>query len=268
MAAFFAVPVCPVEQQIEAAKQRLSGKQVGNKFIAYFQAYTNTYAPVEYLRALYLPVLMREDIVGLSIATRPDCLPEDVLDLLKELNQIKPVWVELGLQTIHEETARYIRRGYELPCFEQAVAELGRRNLEVIVHLIFGLPGESKEDMLASVRYLNEVGSTHSLLQEQEAYGKIKGVKFQLLHVLKDTDLAELYLEKDTFKTLTMEEYIDILCDAISYLSPDIVVHRLTGDGPKKLLIAPKWSEDKKRVLNAIHRELAVRGITQGCRLT
>lgn len=274
----FAVPVClkgnteavpphSVEQQIEAAKQRLSGKQVGNKFIAYFQAYTNTYAPVEYLRALYLPVLMREDIVGLSIATRPDCLPEDVLDLLEELNQIKPVWVELGLQTIHEETARYIRRGYELSCFEQAVAELGKRNLEVIVHLIFGLPGESKDDMLASVRYLNEVGSTHSLLQEQEAYGKIKGVKFQLLHVLKDTDLAELYLKTD-FKTLTMEEYIDILCDAISYLSPDIVVHRLTGDGPKKLLIAPKWSEDKKRVLNAIHRELAVRGITQGCRLT
>jgi uncharacterized protein len=270
----FAVPVClkgnteavpphSVEQQIEAAKQRLSGKQVGNKFIAYFQAYTNTYAPVEYLRALYLPVLMREDIVGLSIATRPDCLPEDVLDLLEELNQIKPVWVELGLQTIHEETARYIRRGYELSCFEQAVAELGKRNLEVIVHLIFGLPGESKDDMLASVRYLNEVGSTHSLLQEQEAYGKIKGVKFQLLHVLKDTDLAELYLKTD-FKTLTMEEYIDILCDAISYLSPDIVVHRLTGDGPKKLLIAPKWSEDKKRVLNAIHRELAVRGITQG----
>ena len=181
----FAVPVClkgnteavpphSVEQQIEAAKQRLSGKRVGNKFIAYFQAYTNTYAPVEYLRALYLPVLMREDIVGLSIATRPDCLPEDVLDLLEELNQIKPVWVELGLQTIHEETARYIRRGYELSCFEQAVAELGKRNLEVIVHLIFGLPGESKEDMLASVRYLNEVGSTHSLLQEQEAYGKIK----------------------------------------------------------------------------------------------
>lgn len=273
----FAVPVClkgnteavpphSVEQQIEAAKQRLSGKQVGNKFIAYFQAYTNTYAPVEYLRALYLPVLMREDIVGLSIATRPDCLPEDVLDLLEELNQIKPVWVELGLQTIHEETARYIRRGYELSCFEQAVAELGKRNLEVIVHLIFGLPGESKDDMLASVRYLNEVGSTHSLLQEQEAYGKIKGVKFQLLHVLKDTDLAELYLKTD-FKTLTMEEYIDILCDAISYLSPDIVVHRLTGDGPKKLLIAPKWSEDKKRVLNAIHKELAERGITQGCKI-
>ena len=273
----FAVPVClkgnteavpphSVEQQIEAAKQRLSGKQVGNKFIAYFQAYTNTYAPVEYLRALYLPVLMREDIVGLSIATRPDCLPEDVLDLLEELNQIKPVWVELGLQTIHEETARYIRRGYELSCFEQAVAELGKRNLDVIVHLIFGLPGESKDDMLASVRYLNEVGSTNSRLQEQEGYGKIKGVKFQLLHVLKGTDLAELYLKND-FKTLTMEEYIDILCDAISYLSPDIVVHRLTGDGPKKLLIAPKWSEDKKRVLNAIHKELAERGITQGCKI-
>lgn len=248
-----------IQRQIEAAKKRLSHKQTGNKFIAYFQAYTNTYAPVAYLRKLYLPILEREDIVGLSIGTRPDCLPEDVLDLLEELNQIKPVWVELGLQTIHEKTAQLIRRGYELPCFEKAVTELRKRDIEVIVHLIFGLPGESKEDMLASVRYLNEIP-------------KIQGVKFQLLHVLKNTDLAELYLsikgknQKDNaISVLTMEEYIDILCDAIAILSPDIVIHRLTGDGPKNLLIAPKWSEDKKRVLNAIHRALKLRGIVQGC---
>lgn len=282
------VPTCPkgnveyietvetdsVRRQIEAAKQRLSNKQTGNKFIAYFQAYTNTYAPVEYLRSLYLPVLEQEAIVGLSIGTRPDCLPEDVLDLLGELNQIKPVWVELGLQTIYENTARFIRRGYELPCFERAVEELRKRHIEVIVHLIFGLPGESKEDMMESVRYVNQAG--------------IQGVKFQLLHVLKGTDLVELYLAgqkfsdtdssdgahgsegnqgENDFRVLTMEEYIDIVCDAIALLSPNIVVHRITGDGPKKLLIAPKWSEDKKRVLNAINKELALRGITQGCKL-
>lgn len=270
------VPTDSVRRQIEAAKQRLSNKQTGNKFIAYFQAYTNTYAPVEYLRSLYLPVLEQEDIVGLSIGTRPDCLPEEVLNLLGELNQIKPVWVELGLQTIHENTARLIRRGYELPCFERAVEELRKRHIKVIVHFIFGLPGESKEDMMESVRYVNQAG--------------IQGVKFQLLHVLKGTDLAELYLaeqkssdtassdvvpegesegnqEENGFRVLTMEEYIDIVCDAIAILSPDIVVHRITGDGPKKLLIAPKWSEDKKRVLNAINKELTLRGITQGCKL-
>ncbi len=247
-----------VRQQIEAAKQRLSHKQTGSKFIAYFQAYTNTYAPAEYLKDLYMQVLEMEDIVGLSIGTRPDCLPQGVLSLLEELNQIKPVWIELGLQTIHEETARFIRRGYELPCFEHAVTELRRRHIEVIVHLIFGLPGESKEDMLESVRYVNQAD--------------IQGVKLQLLHVLKDTDLAQLYLSMqdvtdEAFHVLSMEKYIDVLCDAIGYLSPDIVIHRLTGDGPKKLLIAPKWSEDKKRVLNAIQRELKIRGIVQGCLL-
>ncbi len=259
-----------IQQQIEAAKKRLSHKQTGNKFIAYFQAYTNTYAPVAYLRKLYLPILEREDIVGLSIGTRPDCLPEDVLCLLEELNQIKPVWVELGLQTIHEDTARLIRRGYELPCFEWAVIELRRRKLDVIVHLIFGLPGENKSDMLASVRYLSELNTRHTSLHNYDECIKIQGVKFQLLHILKNTDLEQMYLslkDKDDnlLHVLSMEEYIDILCDAIAILAPDIVVHRLTGDGPKNLLIAPKWSADKKRVLNAIHHELQLRRITQGC---
>ena len=240
------------DEAIELAKKRLSAKQTGNKFIAYFQAYTNTYASVDYLRNLYMPIIQREDIVGLSIGTRPDCLSEDILDLLEELNQIKPVWVELGLQTIHPQTAKLIRRGYELPCFEKAVKSLHEREIDVITHLILGLPGESKEDMLASVQYLNTQN--------------IQGVKFQLLHVLKNTDLAQLYQEGN-FKTLSMEEYIDILMDAIACLSPDIVIHRLTGDGPKNLLIAPKWSENKKYVLNSINQELRKRDITQGCRI-
>lgn len=237
---------------IESAKKRLSGKQTGDKYIAYFQAYTNTYAPAGYLRDLFYPVIKRDDIVGLSIGTRPDCLPDDVLLLIKELNQIKPVWIELGLQTIHEKTTELIRRGYSLSCFEQAVKKLRKCGIEVIVHLIFGLPGESKEDMMESVRFLNTQD--------------IQGVKFQLLHVLEGTDLAELY-RKGEFQTLSMEAYIDILMDAVAGLSPDIVIHRMTGDGPKNLLIAPKWSEDKKRVLNAINAEFRKRKVTQGCKL-
>ncbi len=248
--------------QLEAAKQRLSRKQTGSKYIAYFQAYTNTYAPVEYLRNLFLPILMQDDIVGISIGTRPDCLPKDVLTLLDELNQIKPVWVEIGLQTIHEKTASLIRRGYELPCFDYAVRELRKRNIDVIVHLIFGLPGENKEDMIESVHYVNQ--------------SHIQGVKFQLLHILQGTDLADFYATQEAnmlgehesdyvlIQPLTMEGYIDILCDAIENLSPDIVIHRMTGDGPKKLLIAPTWSADKKKVLNAIHQEFVRRDICQG----
>lgn len=240
------------EDAIEAAKKRLKNKRTGEKYIAYFQAYTNTYAPVDYLRNLFLPVIKREDIVGLSIGTRPDCLPVEVLNLLEELNQIKPVWIELGLQTIHEKTAELIRRGYDLSCFEQAVCELRKRNITVIVHLILGLPQETRQDMLKSVRYLNAMD--------------IQGVKLQLLHVLKNTDLAILY-EQNKFQTLSMEEYIDILLDCLAHLSPDIVIHRLTGDGPRSLLVAPTWSSDKKRVLNSINRELQHRDITQGCRL-
>ena len=234
-----------------------SGKKTGTQYIAYFQAYTNTYASVEYLRSLFLPILGREDIVGISIGTRPDCLPEDVLELLDAMNRVKPVWVELGLQTIHEDTAKLIRRGYELPCFDYAVAELRKRHIDVIVHLIFGLPGESKADMIESVHYVNQ--------------SQVQGVKFQLLHILQGTDLADLYAQQKEqenpsllIQPLTMEEYIDILCDAVENLSPDIVIHRMTGDGPKRLLIAPMWSADKKRVLNAIRQDFVYRDICQG----
>ncbi len=248
---------------LEIAKQRLSQKQTGNKYIAYFQAYTNTYASAEYLRSLYLPVLQQEEIVGLSIGTRPDCLPEEVLDLLCELNQIKPVWIELGLQTKHDRTAQLIRRGYDLVCFEQAVKKLRERRIEVIVHLIFGLPGEGRDDMMDSVRYVN--------------HHDVQGVKFQLLHVLKHTYLGDLYASdmpelltkeqsdiRNMLHILTMEEYIDIICDAITHLSPEIVIHRLTGDGPKNLILAPMWSTDKKSVLNTLQKEMKLRQIRQG----
>lgn len=231
----------PMDKQIEDAKRRVSSKYQGTHYIAYFQAYTNTYAPVEKLRALFMPVIKREDIAVLSIATRPDCLSDEVLDLLRELNDIKPVWVELGLQTIHEKTSDYIRRGYSLPVYDKAIRDLEAIGIHTITHLILGLPGETKEDMLQSVRYVTDCGS--------------QGIKLQLLHVLKGTDLASDY-EKGLFRTLLFDEYIDLLTDCVRLLPKDMIVHRLTGDGPKNLLIAPMWSADKKRVMNAIHHRL------------
>ena len=190
-------------------------------------------------------------MVVLSIATRPDCLPDEVLDLLERLNQIKPVWIELGLQTIHEDTARFIRRGYELPCFERALKELRKRGIEVIVHTILGLPGESPERMLSTIDYLNRCD--------------IQGIKLQLLHILKHTDLADYYLnETNEFRAMEMEEYIQLLIDCIEHLSPEIVIHRLTGDGPGDLLIAPLWSSRKRTVLNRIHAALRERNTWQG----
>ena len=236
----------PLDEQIEDAKRRVSSKYKGTHYIAYFQAYTNTYAPVEKLRALFMPVIKREDIAVLSIATRPDCLSDEVLDLLRELNDIKPVWVELGLQTIHEKTADYIRRGYSLPVYDKAIRDLEAIGIHAITHLILGLPGETKEDMLQSVRYVSDCGS--------------QGIKLQLLHVLKGTDLASDY-EKGLFRTLLFDEYIDLLADCVRLLSKDMIVHRLTGDGPKNLLIAPMWSADKKRVMNAIHQRLKKEGL-------
>lgn len=236
----------PLDEQIEDAKRRVSSKYKGTHYIAYFQAYTNTYAPVEKLRALFMPVIKREDIAVLSIATRPDCLSDEVLDLLRELNDIKPVWVELGLQTIHEKTADYIRRGYSLPVYDKAVRDLEAIGIHTITHLILGLPGETKEDMLQSVRYVSDCGS--------------QGIKLQLLHVLKGTDLASDY-EKGLFRTLLFDEYIDLLADCVRLLPKDMIVHRLTGDGPKNLLIAPMWSADKKRVMNAIHQRLKKEGL-------
>ncbi len=235
--------------QIEEQKAMICQKRPVSKFIAYFQAYTNTYAPVSYLREIFSQAIGHPDVVALSIGTRPDCLGEDVLDLLQELNQIKPVWVELGLQTIHPKTASYIRRGYPLSTFEHAVAELHKRGLEIIVHTILGLPWETPQQMLETVSYLNAQ--------------PIQGIKMQLLHVLKGTDLAIDYLD-GKFETLTQEAYLNILISCLEQLSPDIVVHRVTGDGPKDLLIAPLWSSAKRSVLNDLHHEMKLRDTWQG----
>ncbi len=231
----------PIEEQINEAKEKVSAKYKGDKYIAYFQAYTNTYAPIETLRQIFMPVISRDDIAVLSIATRPDCLSDEVLVFLDELNQIKPVWVELGLQTIHEKTADYIRRGYRLAIYDKAIKDLNAIGIHTITHIILGLPGETKEDMLASVR--------HVVLQ------KSKGIKLQLLHVLKNTDLAKDY-QNGLFNTMEFEEYVDLVAECVKLLPTDMVVHRLTGDGPKSLLVAPIWSADKKRVLNALHKKM------------
>lgn len=233
-----------VTEQIERGKRRVESKMPAdqtesNKYIAYFQAFTNTYAPIEHLKSLYMEAVRHPDIAAISIGTRPDCLPEDVLNLLGEINKIKPVWVELGLQTIHEKTADYIRRGYPLSVYDKAVEELKRRDIEIITHVILGLPGESREDMLESVRYVGDSG--------------VQGIKLQLLHVLKGTDLEKDY-KAGLFKCLTMEEYIDLIADSLDILPEDIIIHRMTGDGPKRILVAPEWSADKKRVLNELNK--------------
>ncbi len=229
----------PIKEQIRRGKQLVAAKNRYGKYIAYFQSYTNTYGPVEMLEPKFTEALEDEEVVILSVATRPDCISDEMLALLARLNQIKPVWVELGLQTIHERTAEYIRRGYSLDVYDKTVARLQSCGIEVIVHVILGLPFESKEDMLATVKYVADSGAD--------------GIKLQLLHVLKGTDLAKEYAE-GKFEVLTMEQYLDILRDAIALLPPEMVVHRLTGDGSRRDLIAPKWSADKKRVLNEINR--------------
>lgn len=228
-----------ITQQIERAKERVAKKIKSGKYIAYFQAYTNTYAPVEILKSKYMEAVNHKDIVALSVATRPDCLGDDVLKLLDEINKIKPVLVELGLQTIHERTARYIRRGYTLDVYDKAVSDLKKIGVNTVVHLILGLPGETKQDMLDSVKYVCESG--------------IDGIKLQLLHVLKNTDLEKDYAQ-GKFKTLEMDEYLDILKSCVDIIPDNIVIHRLTGDGAKKDLISPLWSADKKKVLNAINK--------------
>ena len=239
-----------VAEQIERAKARVRKKTDAAKFIAYFQSYTNTYAPVEYLESLFSEAIAEECVAALSIGTRPDCLGDEVIALLSRLNQIKPVWVELGLQTIHEETARYIRRGYALPVYEDALRRLKAAGITVITHVILGLPGESREMMLATIDYL---GGKH----------RPDGIKLQLLHVLEGTDLATEY-RAGKFQTMEMEEYWDILFACLEHLPPDMVIHRLTGDGPKRSLLAPLWTGDKKRVLNSMNRELQSRDVCQG----
>lgn len=232
---------------IRSSKQKSQKSLVCNKFIAYFQSYTNTYAPVEYLRKLFMEAISHPSIVALSIATRPDCLSDEILDLLEELNKIKPVWVELGLQTIHEKTATFIRRGYPLSVFNEAVHNLNQRKIDIIVHLILGLPFETTNDILESVRYLGNL--------------PIQGVKLQLLHVLKGTDLANHLHE---FKLLSLEEYINLVIQCLERLPQTMVIHRITGDGPKDLLLAPLWSTHKKHVMNEIHRNLKLQDTWQG----
>ena len=245
---FAACGMLPVKEQIEQAKRRIAQKSDCRRFIAYFQPFTNTYAPVDYLRGIFEEAIKPDEIVALSIATRPDCLGEDVLRLLCELNNIKPVWVELGLQTVHESSAEYIRRGYPLRTYDEAARRLREMGINVITHIILGLPNESREMMLQSVRYAGE---------------RSDGIKLQLLHVLKGTDLLSDY-RRGSFETLSLDEYADLLCDCIEVLPPNVVIHRLTGDGDKKLLVAPMWSADKKRVLNTIQKALRDRNVTQG----
>lgn len=238
-----------VTAQLEKAKQRVNNKLKDGKYIAYFQDFTNTYAPAEYLERIFTEAISHPDVVALSIATRPDCLPKDVLDLLERLNRIKPVWVELGLQTIHEETATLIRRGYPLETFEKAVFELKKRNIEIIVHMIIGLPNETDEMIFKTAEY---IGKLH-----------LNGIKLHLLHVLKNTDLEKMYIDRQ-FELPTLEKYTELLIGCLKRLPPDTVIHRLTGDGAKRELIAPLWSADKKRVLNYIKSEFEKCNLTQG----
>lgn len=229
----------PITLQIEQGITRIRSKTNARRFIAYFQAFTNTYTDIHTLRALFTEAISHPAVAVLSIATRPDCLPPDVLTLLAELNKIKPVWVELGLQTIHEKTAVLINRCYSLPVYDKAVKNLRALGITVIVHVILGLPFETQEEMLETVDYVCKSG--------------VQGIKLQLLHVLNGTALAELY-KTGIYTPLTMDAYLDILELCIKKIPPSVVVHRLTGDGPKSLLLAPLWSGDKKRVLNEIHR--------------
>ena len=230
-----------ISQQIENGKRLVEKKIKDGKYIAYFQPFTNTYAPVERLRGLYMQAVEHPDIVAVSVATRPDCLGDDVLDLLDEINKIKPLFVELGLQTIHESTAKYIRRGYALDVYDKAVDDLKNRGINVVTHVILGLPGESTEDMLKTVEYVCR---------------NTDGIKLQLLHIIKGTDLADEY-EQGKISVLDFDEYVNLIKQCVDIIPKNVVIHRLTGDGAKKDLIAPMWSADKKRVLNAINKSLS-----------
>jgi radical SAM protein (TIGR01212 family) len=238
-----------INAQIESAKELVLKKTKAKKFIAYFQSYTNTYAPIETLDRVFSQVIAREDIVALSIATRPDCLPDEVISLLAELNKQKPVWVELGLQTANEKTAVNIRRCYKNEIYEKAVRSLNSVGIEVITHVILGLPDETKADMLNTVDFAVSCGT--------------KGIKLQLLHVLKGTDICTDY-ENGLFSVLSFDEYTDILFDCIRRLPKNVVIHRITGDAPKKFLVAPLWSADKKTVMNEIARRMERENLLQG----
>lgn len=238
-----------IKEQLDAGKSLVQNKHTGSSYIAYFQAYTNTYASVSYLEKIFMEAIEEPDVKVLSIATRPDCLSPKILDLLCRLNKLKPVWVELGLQTIHKDSSDFIRRGYELDVFEKAVYDLSNLGITIIVHTILCLPGETTDMMLQTIRYLNSL--------------PIQGVKLQLLHVLKYTDLS-VYYAQSHFYLPTLEEYLELLGKLIANLRPDIVIHRITGDGPKSLLIAPLWTSNKRLVLNSIQKYLKYADIWQG----
>lgn len=238
-----------IPEQLQYGKDLIRGKYTGHGYIAYFQAYTNTYAPISHLRRIFTEAISDPEVRILSIATRPDCLDDEVLALLEELNRFKPVWIELGLQTIHQKTADFIRRGYPLSVFESAVKELSARGIQVITHVILFLPGETIQEMLDTIRYLNTL--------------PIHGIKLQLLHILEHTDLAEYY-RTDPFPVPKMTDYFQVLGECIAHLRPDIVIHRLTGDGPKSLLIAPLWTGNKRFVLNSLQKYLKEQEIWQG----
>lgn len=227
--------------QLEAAKKRVELKNKGGKYIAYFQSFTNTYAPTEHLRSLYLKAISPDYIVGLSVATRPDCLPNETIELLKEINKIKPVTVELGLQTANPKTAKYICRGYENEVYISAVKRLKTAGIEVVTHIIIGLPFETTDDAVETTKFAVMAGTD--------------GVKFHMLYVLKNTDLASDYLS-GKFRCLELDEYAYILKNCLAVLPKNIVVHRITGDGAKKDLLAPMWSADKKKVLNYLNKYL------------
>lgn len=238
-----------INTQIENAKKRVAHKNKNGGYIAYFQSFTNTYAPVEYLRNIFTEAINHPDIDVLSVATRPDCLGDDVIELLKELNSIKPVWVELGFQTSNENSAVFIRRGYTNDVFTDAVKKLGEAGIKTVAHIIAGIPGETSEDMENSVRFVCNCG--------------IWGIKIHLLHVLRGTDLEKLYND-GKFRCLDMDEYLDYICRLVQIIPENIVIHRLTGDGDKKKLIAPLWSGDKKRVLNELAKKMNENKIIQG----
>ncbi len=238
-----------IREQLQQGKQALRKKTNCQTFIAYFQAYTNTYGSLSHLRSIFTEALADPQVAVLSIATRPDCLSDDILDLLTELGQKKPIWVELGLQTIHEESAVLIQRGFDLFCYEQAVFALKSRNIPVITHVILGLPGETVSQILETIHYL--------------AHSPMDGIKLQLLHILKDTDLFDMW-KQHPFHIYSMEEYCDLVVDCIQQLPEHIVIHRITGDGPRSLLAAPLWSTDKKRVLNTIQKRFRERNTWQG----
>ncbi|MDE6387941.1 MAG: TIGR01212 family radical SAM protein [Lachnospiraceae bacterium] len=240
------------QEMLRSESDNTSPNSGVRRFIAYFQAYTNTYSSVPHLQSLYTEALMAPSVAGISIATRPDCISEDIVAMLIHIMDEYPdkfVWIELGLQTIHDKTADFIRRGYPLSVYDQCVAMLRQAHIPIITHVILGLPHEIKEHMLSTIKYLNQNGTW--------------GVKLQLLHVLKGTGLASLY-EQNAYRPLSQEDYIDIVIDSLEHLSPDIVVHRLTGDGPRNILLAPLWSLNKRNVLNTLHHTMKLRSARQG----